>query len=709
MTWHWRTFACVDDPGDVTRFMSETRATGLFPFPAIRDPRWDSALDALATALGLAVEPSRRQGGVRTHVDPRQNRRAAHVVYDAGASHAAWPIAAAYCEMRGIELGRVGEPEALTRWLHGRLRRPSSIAIWGVAKDFTFELVEACEAAIQRAYRDARRGPCLGYMVAADARQLLWLAFKTLVLWRAPVRWPDGFLGREDDEPVLCERPGCTRVVNRSDIEALSNAFDYLGLSLHGRGYEASLSRAPTGAVTICTHGSAAIDEATGTPLGPRCFLTQECFREEEYGERHQKVPINTLRARILFINSCASWRIGDAETRYSASLALRALDSLCTGYIGSRYEKPDDPRDDYRVLGAWKAGVTVGAAVKFASEAAAAAGKPPLELFSLVGDPEQARLQGRDATCRAARFGKEWAEIDGVRDGTIAVRTAQCAADASQTYRSEESGEWAVWLGDVERGESGGMSLYLFESARNGSWDRDVTLRRWPVAKQHGVVPPDADTGKWVTGKLLDTQWATGDYAALALGTWQAYGREYWPGPVAQYGDGEEGPCWGRSQYRVEGRCPGCGLETMRTTTPVSWRHPGSAGSGMVVVDVFCPRCYQVGFFPTEPKALQMPCAVLPEVRQGMMGCDEELVVSARFPQGEDEGALWIAVTPSERHVAALDPLPMPSPLWSNKQGEVFRVPGGCLLPGIHHVRTYFCREGDYALSAIGHMVQIV
>ena len=436
MTWNWRAFACVDAPCDVTRFVSETKAPGLFPFPAIRDPRWDSTLDALAPALGLTVESSPGRRGARTRVvDRRPTGRTAHVVYDAGASHAAWPIAAAYCRTRGIELGK--------------------------------------------------------------------------------------------------------------------------------------------------------------------------------------------------------------------------------------------------------------------------------------VEDPEQARLQGRDETCRAARFGQEWAEIEGLRDGIIAVKAAECAVGQPRTYRNEESGEWAVWLGDVEPEESSAMSLYLFESARDASWGRDgrdIALRRqWPLGEQHSVGRADAGTSRWVTGRLLGTHGATGNYAELAQETWRAYGREYWPGPVAQYGDGDEGPCWGRSEYRMEGRCPGCRLETMRTTTPVSWRQPESSGVGMVVVDVFCPRCYQVGFFPIEPEPLEMPGAVLPAVQQGRMGRNEELVVSARFPRREDAGALWIAVTPSERHVAALDPLPTPRPLWSDRQCEVFRLRAGCLLPGIHHVRTYFCRRGDYALSAVGHMVQVV
>ena len=732
----WREIACVEDPLEVAgvRSAKPEDPTAVFPFPAIRDPRWNGALDSLAGALDLTVRSEFRPGlsgnvHARTALDTddSDSRSAAvHFVYRGVEFERVRQIAYSYCLLRGRDVRTVGAPEELGDWLRRRgASKPLSIVLWGLASDFAFSLVEAFERTIHTSCLPPGC-PCLGYMVAEDARQLLWLAFKTLLFWRVPpMSWPDGLTAKGDDDAFqfLPDRPGKTRRVASGDLTALRDTFDYLGLALHGRGYDAQFSRRFDRPSTICTQrvGQIPGSGAPGTApvLGPRCSIENVCFRGEEF-PTHEKVPVWELRTRVLFVNSCASWRIGDSDANYSAALAFRALDGFCTGYIGSRYEKPDDPRDDYRVLGAWKAGLPVGAAVRFASSAAAGADSP-LHLFSLLGDPEQTRLQGADPGHDTARWdGAGGLHVGGAREATVAVAARGRGGGRGGPYRVAGTGQWAVWLGDPAVAGYRSVSLYLLElpAGPDGS---DLTLvpdltggASGAAAEFDATAGGDAAAqGRWMTAKLLEVPVGARGYEDLARGTWRAYGRQYWPGPVAQYGDPHSGPQWGQSAYALEGECPGCGLATMRTATPVAACAPdgrgGTVATGHEVVDVFCPRCYQIGFFPAAPARLDMPGMEVVGAADGRIGRHEELVVQVRFPDTAAEGAVWIAVAPSERHVEALPPLPEPQPLWSDRRRETFRLRAACLLPGIHHVRAYFCRASDYALSAAGRMIHVV
>lgn len=731
----WREIACVEDPLDVTGIWSThpKGPTTVFPFPAIRDPRWNRALDSLAGAFHLPVRSAPfsgvlgdvRAGTTLSATNLNRGSIAVHFIYRGVEFEQVRRIAHTYCRLRGRKARAVGSPEELGRWLNRRgASKPSSIVLWGLAPDFAFPLVEAFERTIHESYLPAGC-PCLGYMVAEDSRQLLWLAFKTLLFWHVrPTSWPDGLTAKGDDDAFqfLPNRPGRTRRVANGDLTELRGTFDYLGLALHGRGYDAQFSRRFDRPSTICTQRVGQIHENRGAEtaaiLGPRCSLKDVCFRGEEF-PAHEKVPIWELRTRVLFVNSCASWRIGDSDTNYSAALAFRALDGFCTAYMGSRYEKPDDPRDDYRVIGAWKAGLPIGAAARFASSAAAGPDSP-LHLFSLVGDPEQARLQGADRGHEAARWDEAGGlHIHGAREATVAIATSRRGG----TYRVAGTGQWAVWLGDVAVPGYRSLSLYLLEFPA-GPDGNDLTLLPDAVgmttrlyataARRGGAIRGDPlAEGRWVTAKLLEVPVDAQSPEELARGTWRAYAEHYWPGPVAQYGDPQSGPQWGQSAYSLEGECPGCGLQTMRTATPVVACVPDKLGGTVStvgeVVDVFCPRCYQIGFFPIAPARLDMPRMEVVSAVDGRMGRASELVVEVRFPDTETEGAVWIAVAPSERHVETLPCLPEPEPLWSDKRQEAFRLRGPCLLPGIHHVRAYFCRTSDYALSAAGRMVHVV
>ena len=734
---HWREITCVEDPLHVVSVpgASPGRSESVFPFPAIRDSRWDRALDALASALDLSIL-SALSHRVPRHVradtavpvpDRWHSGSPVHLVYRGGDFERVWRIACRYCQLRDRAVRAIAHPEELGRWLLNlRGAKPRSITVWGIAPDFAFPLIEAFETTIHASYFPAG-SPCLGYMVAEDSRQLLWLALKTLLLWHVqPMSWPDGMLAKGDDDrfQFLPERPGRTRRLAHGDVATLRDTFDYLGLALHGRGYDAQSSRSSHHPSTICTQRGGQLKTTSAVAiLGPQCSLKNVCFREEEFGD-HEKVPIWDLRARVLFINSCASWRVGDSDTNYSAALAIRALDGFCTAYVGSRYEKPDDPRDDYRVMGAWKAGLPIGAAVRFASSAVAGS-DGRLHLFSLVGDPEQMRLQGADNGCDAAGWdGAGALHLKGVREATVAISSpAGSTAPRPETYRVKELGEWALWLRDVAVPGYRTFGLYLLElpTGPDGSdmtllpTSGDMTLAPWASAADGN--PADAGdrvaAGKWVTARLLEVAGGARNYADFARGTWQAYAEHYWPGPVAQYGEPQDGPQWGQSDYRLEGNCPGCGLATMRTTTAVEAWVPGSDGTtvsmAMEVVDVFCPRCYQVGFFPTAPARLDMPSILVDGATEGRVSRYDELVVEVRVPYPEEEGALWIAVAPSERHVAALAPLPEPQPLCSGRRQETFRLRAQCLLPGIHHIRAYFCRGSDCALSVAGRMIHVV
>lgn len=739
----------VAEPADIAAFPLAPDKP-IFRFPVIRDPRWKGALDSLAKALEL--RPSRDfRSGLKSSRGANDSVLQECRDFSNPAIHAVhcprdvefkdvWSIAYRYCLIRERTILIAKNPEHLKRQVSKRRERglcTKSICLWGVARDFSFDLIEKFEETIHT----LNPVPFLAYMVAEDARQLMWLAFKTLVLWHVAPKWPDGFL-RESFQYVR-DLSGETRRIASDDtgkaLKALQEKFDYLGMTLHGRGYEASLSREPAAPATFCTQRVGQLRNSTDRSimLGPRCSLEETCFQDDKYGkEAHEKMHVWKLHARVLFMSSCASWRIGDSDTNYSATLAIRALDGFCTAYVGSRYEKHDEPLLDYKVIAAWKAGLTIGEAVRFANVRNRSVGHSlpdRLQLLSLLGDPEQKRLQGVDKgyddVDMSSRQGR--LEVKGVRGATIAVETTKLRNPADHYKIKEGGGRGTESWTASGLGRAGKFEIYLLEIP-----DRrhkiDLTLDPAGLETDSPVYRKlPADVSKWVTTKLLkvaDTARDVADaarvYRDLAQGTWLAYGKEYWPGPVEQYETAEDGPVWlgDEIEYKLCDPCPGCQLPTMRTISSVKACLPRTVGDGgtifLKVVDVYCPRCYQVGYFPMVPYSLGMPSfkllqgsesGSLLEVKDGRVSRNGALFVEVAFPDDASDGALWIAVTPSERHVTALPALPEPDPLFSTERKQIFRLQAQCLQPGIHHIRTYFCRRSHFALSASGRMVHVI
>lgn len=718
----------VAEPADIAAFPLAPDKP-IFRFPVVRDSRWDSALESLASALELRLQSGDFRSGLKSGRgasnsvlrecrDFNPSNPAIHAVHRGIEFKDVWPVAYRYCLLRERTILIADDPEDLKRKISERRERgvcATSICLWGVAQDFSFDLVEKFEETIHT----LNPVPFLAYMVAEDARQLMWLAFKTLVLEHVAPKWPDGFL-RESFQYVQ-DRPGEICRIDSDDtgrtLKTLRKEFDYLGMALHGRGYEASLSRKPAAPATFCTQrvGQLRNDTDRSIVLGPRCSLEETCFQDDKYGkELHEKMHVWKLHARALFMNSCASWRIGDSDTNYSAALAIRALDGFCTAYIGSRYEKPDDPLLDYKIMAAWKADLTIGEAVRFANP-----DPGRLQLFSLLGDPEQKRLQGVDTGYDSIDTSRRGLlKVKGVRGATIAVKLK----DPIESYygiREDDPPSRKPWVA-YGLGRVGKFAIYLLEIP-DGRHKGDLTLVHADPKGEPDFCPSalPADVSKWVTTKLLKVADTARGYRDFARGTWHAYGKEYWPGPVKQHEATEDGPVWHENDYKLWGHCPGCQLPTMRTTSRVEACFPSMVGSGGTVswkvVDVFCPRCYQVGYFPTEDYFLGMPSFKLlqgsrhlREVEDGRVSRDGDLFVEAAFPDDASDGALWIAVTPSERHVTALPALPEPDPLFSTERKQTFRLQAQCLRPGIHHIRTYFCRRSDFALSASGRMVHV-
>ena len=293
---------------------------------------------------------------------------------------------------------------------------------------------------------------------------------------------------------------------------------------------------------------------------------------------------------------------------------------------------------------------------------------------------------------------------------------------DSAEYYRIEKDDPLnrEPWRTAYRLGRAGEFVFYLLEIP-DGRYEGDLTLVHAAPEGEPDFCPSalPADVSTWVTAKLLKVADTAREYRDFARGTWHAYGKEYWPGPVKQHEATEDGPVWYESEYKLWGRCPGCQLPTMQTKSRVEACPPRTVGDGETiswkVVDVFCPRCYQVGYFPTEAYSLGMPSFKLlqgsrsrREVEDGRVGRDGDLFVEAAFPDDASDGALWIAVTPSERHITALPALPEPDPLFSTERKQTFRLQAQRLRPGIHHIRTYFCRDSDFALSAAGRMVHV-
>ena len=609
--------------------------------------------------------------------------------------------------------------DELRRWVDAQKRPPSSVTLWGVASRWTFQKIEDYEESLLRPdWIEAGQSPALGYMVAEDADQLLWLVYKTLYYRRLRPSLPDFLLMADQGARLTFGTRGNRTIVAPYDNpDLIRQPLDLAMVMAHGKSFDAFLQKTDHRTLTLCSRPT-----ATGVPARTEnppdelavchvCAAPDErCFRDDDpRTPYHERLFISELQARILVISACASWRL-HGELAAGCNLAIRSLDSCCTAYIGSRYEIEWESQNAYLVLAAWKAGFSLGEILRLLSPGR-------IQLFSLIGDPEQRRMRGIDPGCSAPlRRGGFW-ELNQISEGLFSLPKVD---GGSVPLRVETTDRTPVVLGyavplqaphEYDRG-------HAFFGVSGPEVVRSSPLRLRPDSPppeppwvSTDRFPQFADQQRLFAELLgLDAKAAYEDQPSVeavyqfvidsARKIQETYGPKpgYWPGPFRR----SHLECWRTVDGPVlRGHCFACGLPTMHRTVLVQpfsapWR--GAPFSpGVACEERFCPKCYQISHLPAgEPFEFDVDPVL--RVKKPFT------IRVRRAPRGP--GVSWPAAYAIERPYVGHNPGQFPLPQRDVPDGYAWVFPQGLAEPGLHFVRLYYCRVPDLTLCGIGTIV---
>jgi hypothetical protein len=618
-----------------------------------------------------------------------------------------------------VELSSI---EELHDWASQQDEPPSSITLWGEADKWTFENVEECERhLLKKEWVESGSAPSLGFMAGEDPHQLLWLVYKTLFYQHLRPALPDFLLFTEKKVRRAFESSDHTIVAPHDNPELIRQPLDLALVMAHGKSFDAHLQKSVSRTLTLCSRPSQAINSYEDQQPA-LCHCSDVCFRDNDPRTTpHERFLVSELESRVFLLNSCASWRLR-GELPASSNLAVRALDSCCTAYIGSRYEVEGFTRDCYLAFAAWKAGFSLGQILRLLSP-------DRLQLYSLIGDPEQRRLLGADVGCfQPVRLGgMNWrAEI---RQGVFAIDDAY----GSVRFRAEKAGspqDAGAFVGytvslNAPRAYSNHYSFYVVDRPelvasgqlllRPNPPRPEESEQAWSAVNQYSGL---SDQSRVFSALLGDDHIDThSEFATLqekhkfvldnARRVQRSYGAEpgYWPGPFQR--DLLE---WRQSAGPFHrGTCFSCGLPTMEREVliqPKSDPRRGQKFSKQYAVkclERYCQRCYQIAHLPFG-KEDELEFDVVREI-----SVNTTFSITLRKAP-HDEGVFWVAVfaieQPSEGHVPAVFPAPRMTP---KREGTPWTIEGGLNRPGLHFVRLYFCRLADLTLYGVSSLIRCI
>ena len=665
-----------------------------------------------------------------------------------------------YRKWDGRELYRFDSlAQAQDDWVDRWERPPGSIAIWSLADELTFKRIEELEERLLPGkWVDAGCAPALGYMAGEDLPQLLWLVFKSLYFSAARPALPDAVLLADKAwKHHLPSRDGHTISAAQDEPELVFQPIDALMFLGHGRSFDAHLQKKSgqqesdqanddtrQRTFTLCSRphhwppprGLAGSE----SPARAVCHLVDRCFREHDPRTMpHDRRSITELQARFLFLNSCASWRL-TGELAPASNLAIRALDSWCCGFMGSRYEKTELGERMYLALAAWKAGRSLGEILKLLSPGR-------VQLYSLLGDPELKRLAPPDPGYEQREPGWDpdvrwhcWS-FTNLREGVISV-SMQESIDPNTKLIDSRRTTMAPLLGTLNT-DSGTLAFFYFDECPSDLIPAQrLSLFPIPVepeAEGRRVVPQFTDPAdrRCLLGNLLGLEIPQDDRSERAIEdllinvgrqvqrsygpvakdgsgpvpddglVWrpqdpdqfhrqEQFSYAYWPGPVQ-----EEGLEWDRQgPYQLSGPCFSCGLPTTmkREVLVRPVKNLVRREETVQRHEHYCPHCYQITHLPCDG-------ALTFQVPQEVRSRESFSVRLIEVPT--EPCILWASVFQLERSPGEMKPVDLPDPISRPTSGDTLYIKGGLPLSGLHFIRIYACRVDDLTLYAVGSLVK--
>lgn len=684
------TVVVISDESTIGQAILAAATNGSFPLPLCRGAFWDGTLDLLLVENHFDLIDPSQLPPVSPSEEPvcKGPLDAPHHFLWGDVEPTLASIARQYCIARNRPLSSLTGLEDLDRFLVSReAEAVESIVIWGLAATFPLALVDEIEFQVAEKSLSTGQRRIVSFMAAENISELLFLAFKSLLAFYSSAPVPrdalfDAVSGH--DSPILPDDPH-TIGIAQDQAEALTNErVGFLSVLAHGRPYEFAAGLFHGQDATVCFRRPG----VTRSPseLGPICSGGVCCYRDGMC-PRHHRIPIGSLRADIIFINSCGSFRLGDGDTEQSQGLTVRANDSPCAGYISSRYTHEGGRDMNLKALAAWQSGCTLAAIVRLISP-------PKVPLYSLLGDPE---LRRRAVTERLAR-------LPMTEDTTppfietfhqTFIRAADVDPESLPFQRTDGSRGCLERIGKTASGE--GLFQVTTPSLSATPPLQPVTMAEQELTACLLKLPDE----------LLSLENSSANFASAAAEAVQkSYRLRSWPVAVIDHDATRNFRSTTMSgSLDVKGRCFGCGLRTLQSNwlvERIDYTRQEHRVFEEDLIEKVCPKCFRISC-STGSAELTIEC-------QSRVALGASLAVDVQLNEPAN-GTLWVATYYSE---SSLYPKPAtrewvpPAPAVINGSGCRFLLPG-LNEPGIAYIRAYFISHGDFSLAAASRQLHVV
>ncbi len=603
-------------------------------------------------------------------------------------------IAARYCAATSKPL----DPTPLCHQLSVGLppnRQFASVTVWGLAAAMPFEEIERIEDAVSSA---GTYPPAIGYMVAEDLPQLLWLAFKTLAFRDSGLSLPDAALMTVPPEWSLLPGHGVNTIglVHPTAETVASTVTDLLIILAHGRSYEALISNRDEARIMLCSAPDTDLGVGPSCPgNAPRCHLGNACFRDAMW-DNHKRFHAGQLRARCVFLDTCHGFRLGATpDVRAGGSLAVSCLNGWATAVVASRYEHEGTPLHCCEALAYWKANCSLGLLLARLSP-------PGVRLFSLIGDPTQRRLAGLGVGHAGAAATVAGVAVADPRD-MILLLTPQ--APSPDYYHASAPGTAlgaARRLVHVENDDGAAYTAYLLSDARLCGSPLVRLVPAAPVGRMRQRWRPSLMTiehSRLFAATLLDVTARPGgdpSWDAMFQAHQERYPCAHWTGLV-----NEDAVAWREDALARTGSCFACGLPLLRRRGVLVLKQEPTLGCRWR--SDCCPACAGVYHGPED--------GLLTFTAPTQCGPTEPVTV--RITAAPPRCIAWVGVFDEEHPYLAEPPPPearFPSPASFEWIGAPIEIPGPAFrLAGCYSVRIYCWDLATHTVAVASRRVNCV
>lgn len=294
----------------------------------------------------------------------------------------------------------------------------------------------------------AHAGPTVGVITARSLEGLTLAIAKALLYRETPRQGSLTVL----DQPDLRWDGERDRVKAWEDIDAAAarglsvEAVDVIALGVHGDNIDANLN-----AAVLCGKVASAT-KASGSKLaGHTCLSDDLCRRDSS--RALVRLPIDQLRCKVVFMESCSGASISDGIFPQELSLALGALEGPPAAYVASTKLVRSTGTGGLAFTALMEAGCSLGEATRlFGAFHRSATGDSPSYL--LFGDPEL-RLPGAGQARRAeSLWDRDVPTLTiGLEGGFRAAIVEVCGPRAAD---SRNAGDTTISLEGAPLGRSG-------------------------------------------------------------------------------------------------------------------------------------------------------------------------------------------------------------------------------------------------------------